>query len=330
MTNPTGDSPVGRGSEGVGRPVPFRLPMAVRFRGVDVREGVLLQGPAGWGEFSPFWDYDTWRAVPWLYAAREAAYNGWPHAVRDSVPVNATVPAVGPERAQQLVHAAGCTTVKVKVAEPGQGLADDVERVAAVRDALGPGGKVRVDANGAWSAEEAVQRIRALDIAAAGLEYVEQPCATIDELAAVRRRVHVPIAADESVRLSDDPLRVVRAEAADIVVLKVAPMGGVASCLIVAEQVGVPVVVSSALESSVGLAAGVALAAALPDLPYACGLGTARLLAADLAAEPLVAVDGRLPVRRVEPDPALLAAAAGDEELALRWAERLARVEADA
>ncbi|NHC14924.1 o-succinylbenzoate synthase [Motilibacter deserti] len=308
----------------------FRLPMAVRFRGVDVREGVLIEGPAGWGEFSPFWDYDTWRAVPWLYAAREAAFSGWPPPVRDSVPVNATVPAVGPERAQQLVGAAGCTTVKVKVAEPGQGLDADVERVAAVRDALGPAGKVRVDANGAWNAEEAVQRIRALDIAAGGLEYVEQPCPTIDELASVRRRVHVPIAADESVRMSDDPLRVVRAEAADIVVLKVAPMGGVASCLIVAEQVGVPVVVSSALETSVGLAAGVALAAALPELPYACGLGTARLLAGDLASEPLLAVDGQIAVRRVSPDRDLLTASSLDEEGRLRWAERLARVEADA
>lgn len=311
-------------------PVPFRVPMGTRFRGIDSREGWLFRGPAGWGEFSPFWDYDTVRAVPWLYAAHEAAYEGWPAPVRDRVPVNATVPAVGPERAAEMVRAAGCSTVKVKVAEPGQSLADDVARVAAVRDALGPAGRVRIDANGAWDLDEAIHRIRALDIAARGLEYVEQPCAAIEELAAVRRRVSVPIAADESVRLSDDPMRVVRAEAADILVLKVAPMGGVSSCLILAEQVGLPIVVSSALETSVGLAAGLALAAALPDLPYACGLGTARLLAADVVAEPLLSVDGFLSVRPVVPDAASLAARAPDEEMKLRLQERLHRVEAEA
>ncbi|WP_121194814.1 o-succinylbenzoate synthase [Motilibacter peucedani] len=304
--------------------------MSTRFRGVDSREGWLLEGPAGWGEFSPFWDYDTFRAVPWLHAAREAAFEGWPTPVRDSVPVNATVPAVGPERAAELVRAAGCTTVKVKVAERGQSLADDVARVAAVRDALGKQGRIRIDANGAWDVDVALRSVRALDIAAGGLEYVEQPCASIEELAAVRRRLDVPVAADESVRLSDDPLRVVRADAADILVLKVAPLGGVSSCLILAEQVGLPVVVSSALETSIGLAAGLALAAALPELPYACGLGTARLLAADVVADPLIPVDGAIAVRRVVPDPAALTAAAPDDGTRRRLDDRLRAVEAEA
>jgi O-succinylbenzoate synthase len=303
--------------------------MRTRFRGIEVRDGVLVHGPAGWGEFSPFWDYDAYRAASWLLAAREAAEQGWPAPVRDRVPVNAVVPAVPAERAGEMVRAAGCTTVKVKVGERGQGLGDDVARVAAVRDALGPGGRIRVDVNGGWPVDEAVHRIRALDVAAHGLEYVEQPCRDLEDLAALRRRVDVPIAADESIRLSDDPVRVVRAEAADIAILKVAPLGGVATCLILAEQLGLPVVVSSALETSVGLAAGVALAAALPELPYACGLGSGLLLAQDVVADRLVPVDGELDVRRAVPDLALLASAVPDDEMAGRLRARLSEVEAE-
>ncbi len=158
------------------------------------------------------------------------------------------------------MRSSGCSTAKVKVAEKGQTLADDVERVEAVRDAIGPQGKVRVDANGGWSVDEAISAIAALNIAAHGLEYVEQPCASVEDLAAVRRKVGVPIAADESIRRADDPFRVVELEAADIAVLKVAPLGGVHACLRIAEQIGLPVVVSSAVETSIGLAAGLALA----------------------------------------------------------------------
>ena len=310
-------------------PVPFSVRLSTRFRGVMSREGWLLQGEAGWGEFSPFWDYDAYRAASWLLAAREAAEQGWPAPVRDRVPVNAVVPAVTPERAAEMVRVAGCTTVKVKVGERGQGLADDVARVAAVRDVLGPSGRIRVDVNGGWPVDEAVHRIRALDVAARGLEYVEQPCRDVEDLAAVRRRVDVPLAADESIRLSDDPVRVVRAEAADIAILKVAPLGGVASCLILAEQLGLPVVVSSALETSVGLAAGVALAAALPELPYACGLGSGLLLAQDVVTDRLVPVNGALDVRRAAPAPELLAAAAPDEEMMNRLQGRLLEVQAE-
>ena len=304
----------------------YAIPLRTRFRGVDVREGMLLRGPAGWGEISPFWDYDPRTCAPWLRAAREAADEGWPAAVRDRVPVNVTVPAVGPERATAIVGASsGCRTAKVKVAEPGQGEADDLARVEAVRAALGLGGAVRVDANAAWDVDTAVRRIRALDRAAGGLEYVEQPCATLEELAAVRRAVDVPVAADESIRRAEDPMRVVLAEAADIAVLKVQPLGGVRACLAIAQRCGLPVVVSSALETSVGIAAGVALAAALPELPYACGLATVQLLERDVVAGPLLPVDGALPVRRPEPDPALVAAT---EQVRARWAQRLATVAA--
>jgi o-succinylbenzoate synthase len=296
--------------------------MRVRFRGVDVRDGMLLHGPAGWGEFSPFWDYDATTSAPWLRAALEAAYDGWPEPVRDRVPVNCTVPAVGPERAAEIVRAShGCSTAKVKVAEPGQTLDDDVERLDAVRDALGSDGRVRVDANGAWDVDEAVAAIRRLDRFA--LEYVEQPCASVEELAQVRRRVDVPIAADESIRRAEDPLRVAALDAADVAVLKVQPLGGVRACLDIAERIAMPVVVSSALETSVGIAAGVALAAALPALPYACGLATVQLLECDVVDDPLLPVDGALEVRRPVP---VAERCVADEATRERWADRLGDV----
>ncbi len=247
-------------------PAVYAIPLTTRFRGITVREGLLLEGPAGWGEFCPFPEYDDVEARPWLAAAREAAELGWPEPVRDRVPVNCIVPAVGPDHAQRIVRASGCRTAKVKVADEPGSLPADLERVAAVRDALGPGGAVRVDANARWSVDEAVAAIRALDRAAGGLQYVEQPCAELAELAAVRRRVSVPIAADESIRRAEDPLAVAVAGAADVAVLKCAPLGGVRRALAVAQACGLPCVVSSALQTSVGLAAEVALAGALPEL----------------------------------------------------------------
>jgi o-succinylbenzoate synthase len=310
-------------------PPVYAIPLRTRFRGITLREGVLVHGDAGWGEFSPFLDYDDREALAWWRAAREAADLGFPPALRDRIPVNVTIPAVGPEEAAALVLASGgCTTAKVKVAEAGQSLADDLARVEAVRAALGPDGHLRIDANGAWPVETAVDAIRALDRAAGGLEYVEQPCATVEGLADVRRRVDVPIAADESIRRAEDPLRVVALRAADIAVLKVQPLGGVRACLRIAEQIGLPVVVSSALETSVGIAMGLALAAALPELPYACGLATVTLLTSDVAAEPLLPVDGALPVRAVEPDPARLAAARADAATQARWSGRITSVTA--
>ena len=301
----------------------FRVPMRLRFRGVEHRSGLLLHGPAGWGEFSPFPDYGPVYASRWLAAARAAATEPFPPAVRDRVPVNTTVPAVAARDAQQLVMRSDCTTAKVKVAEVGQDLADDVERVAAVRDALGPDGRIRVDANAAWDVETAVLAITRLDRAAGGLEYVEQPCRTLEELREVRRRVSVPLAADESVRTAEDPLKVAGLDAADIVVVKVQPLGGVRRAMEVIEAAGLPAVVSSALETSVGLAAGIALAAALPELPYACGLGTGTLLTADVTDDPLVPRHGDVQVRRVDPDPALLDQCAPDPDETLELLERL-------
>ncbi len=279
----------------------FAIPMHTRFRGITVREGALLRGPAGWAEFSPFAGYGPAESARWLACAIEAATAGWPPPSRTQIPVNTTIPAVGPDRAYAMAAASGCGTAKVKVAEPGQDARQDLARVAAVRDALGPGGKIRVDANGGWDVDQAEGMLRAL--ARYGLEYAEQPCATLDELARLRRRAGVLIAADESIRRAADPLRVRAAEAADIVVVKVQPLGGVRAALRVAEACGLPAVVSSAVETSAGLAAGVALAAALPELPYACGLGTLSLLTGDVTAAPLAPAAGLLPVRRPEVDP---------------------------
>ncbi len=306
----------------------FSVPMRVRFRGITTREGMLVRGPAGWGELSPFLEYDARTAVPWLRAAREAAHEGWPAPLRNVVPVNVTVPAVGPEQAHEIVSRGGCRTAKVKVAEPGQTLADEQARLEAVRDALGPHGRIRVDANGAWDVDEAVVRIAALDRAAGGLEYVEQPVADVEDLARVRRRVDVPVAADESIRRAEDPYRVRDLEAADVAVLKVQPLGGVRACLRIAEDIGLPVVVSSALETSVGIAAGVALAAALPELPYACGLATVQLLTDDVADAPLLPVDGALPVGPVTVDPAALERLAAAPDRDAHWRARLAEVSA--
>jgi O-succinylbenzoate synthase len=283
----------------------FAIPMRTRFRGITVRAGALIEGPAGWGEFAPFAEYGPRESARWLASAIESATVPWPDPVRDQIPVNVTVPAVGPERARRIVAASGCLTAKVKVAESGQAAHEDVERVAAVRDALGAAGRIRVDANGGWDVPTAARMLR--QMSRYSLEYAEQPCATLAELAALRRLVDIPVAADESIRKARDPLRVRAAGAADIVMVKVAPLGGVRPALRIARECGLPVVVSSAVDSSVGLAAGVALAAALPELPYACGLATMSLLEGDVTAAPLAESGGVVPVARPPVDLAELA-----------------------
>ncbi len=309
-----------------------RLPMRVRFRGLMEREALLLRGPAGWGEFSPFVEYDDAESARWLAAAVEAATVGLPDAVRSRIAVNATVPAVpAADVAAVLARFAGCTTAKIKVAERGQSLADDVARVAEVRAVLGGAGRIRVDANGAWDVDEARRALTALS--PYGLEYAEQPCATLHDLgrlrvALARDGVDVLVAADESIRKADDPLKVAAAGSADVVVLKVAPLGGVRTALRVAEQCRLPVVVSSALDTSVGIAAGVALAAALPELPFACGLGTAALFTRDVVDPSLRPTDGVIEVARAlgtTPDPSRLAALAAPADRQRWWRERLDR-----
>ena len=295
------------------------LPMHVEFRGITVREVALIDGPAGWGEFGAFLEYEPPEAAAWLAAAIEAAYTAPPRRRRDRIPINATVPAVTVAQVPDvLARFPGARTAKVKVAEPGQTLADDVARVNAVREQVPT---VRVDANGGWSVAEAVDAARALT-ADGPLEYLEQPCATVPELAELRRTVDVPIAADESIRKADDPLHVVRSGAADVAVLKVAPLGGVAALLEIARQIDIPIVVSSALDSAVGISRGLLAAGALPDLRHACGLGTGGLFVEDVV-EPLTPVDGYLPVSAATPDPARLAALAAPAERRQWWIDRI-------
>lgn len=301
------------------------LPMVTRFRGITVREAALLEGPEGWTEFAPFPEYGDEEAVRWLAAAIGFGWRPVPTPRRTAIPVNATVPALpAREVAGVLARFPGCRTAKVKVAEPGSTLADDLARVRAVREVLGPEGRVRVDANAAWNVDEAEHALRTL--APCDLEYVEQPCATVEELADLRRRtkdLRVPIAADESIRRSADPYRA--GAAVDVVIVKAAPLGGIEAALGLARMLSRPAVVSSALDTSVGLAMGAHLAAALPELPYDCGLGTAALLAADVVEEPLVPVDGAIPVRRMTPSPALLDRWAADADRTAWWTDRVRR-----
>jgi O-succinylbenzoate synthase len=306
-----------------------QIPMRVKFRGVTTREAVLVRGPAGWGEFAPFPEYDDLESARWLAAAMEAGWAGWPDPVRDAIAVNATVPAVPADQvAGILARYDGCGTAKVKVAEVGQRLEDDVDRVAAVRDVMGPAVRLRIDANGGWTVTEAVDALRRLS--AYGLEYAEQPCATVEELAELRvalahNGIDVLVAADESIRRASDPMRVVRLEAADVIVVKVAPLGGVRSALAIAGECGLPTVVSSALDTSVGIRAGLALAAALPELPFACGLSTVALMAGDVTDNSLVPAAGSIALRNLTIEQQLLdrwQAPAGREQW---WRERVTR-----
>lgn len=288
------------------RAVPFAIGLNRPFRGLTQRIGLLIPGPSGWGEFAPFTDYSDDAAGRWLNAALEAAYGSWPAPRRAAISVNAIIPAVTPPEAMQLAQYAidvlGCTTIKCKVGD-----ADDAARLAAVRSVLPSGGRIRLDVNAGWTVEETVnfwQRHGGADI-----DYLEQPVRTLDDLKALRPRIDARIALDESIRWDPTAAGVDLAAIADVAIIKVAPLGGVHAAIAVAERIGLPVVVSGALESSVGLSAAVACAAAMPELAGPCGFGTGALLADDLTATTLIPRDGVVPVGRIEPNMAQLAAA---------------------
>ncbi|OKL46934.1 O-succinylbenzoate synthase [Boudabousia liubingyangii] len=307
---------------GIIRVLAWQTPMRIKFRRITVREGLCLKGPDGWGECSPFWDYGPEESSTWLRSALElAGVTGWgtvgktngskngspfktgvPAARIDAVPLNVTIPVVTPDRAQELIKARpGATCAKVKVADPASTLGQDCERLAAVREALGPGANIRVDANAAWDLETALKTLPELDRAAAGLDYAEQPCAQVADLAVLRRKLDIRIAADESVRRATDPLAVARAEAADVLVLKYQPLGGIRRAAEIIEQAGLPVVISSALDSALGIWAGMRLAASLEQLDGPCGLGTSTLFAGEPAAAPIVVQNCALPVDQARP-----------------------------
>lgn len=278
------------------RAVPFNVPLRVPVMDVTERRGWLVHGPAGWGEWSPLPSWTDAQRDAAARAAAEAAREGPPPPVRDTIEVNLMVPRVSPEVAHRLVTGSGCRVVKVKVGDP-----EAPARLEAVRDAVGPRGVVRLDANGSWpDADTALAALRSL--AGYGIELCEDPVADMETLAALRRRSPVPVAAESCVRSVTDAARLARLEAADAFVVKPQRIGGARAALAAAEAAGVPTIASSALETSVGLAAVAAVAAALPSCPFAHGIGTALLLGADVTTQPLVPVDGRIAVRPVVPD----------------------------
>ena len=305
------------------------LPLRTKFRGLLEREIMVFEGPHGYTEWSPFIEYDDAEALAWLDAAIEFGWSELPPLQRTSIGVNATLPAVAPDKVESILARFGhFKTVKIKVAEVGQTIDDDLVRVAEVCERY-PHAKIRLDANGGYSLEMARAMATAMAEDEVPIEYFEQPVATVEEMARLRMlisSIDIKIAADENIRKAADPLAVARAGAADILVLKAAPLGGIARALDIAMQSQLPAVVSSALDSSIGLSMGAHLAGALPQLNFDCGLGTASLLAGDVTANPLVATDGRLEIRRVEVDRSRLDIFKADDHRADWWFDRLDRV----
>ena len=306
------------------------LPLRTRFRGVTEREALLFEGPNGWAEWAPFVEYEDEEAAIWLSAAADFAFGELPPLLRTRIGINATLPAVAPDAIEKALAPFGeFRTVKIKVAEKGQRLQDDIDRIARV-STLWPDAKIRLDANGGFEVEQAMALIGFMVENGIKLDYFEQPCASIAELADLRvtlfsQSLPVLIAADESVRKSSDPLAVAQAGAADILVLKAPPLGGIGKAVQIANEAGLPVVVSSALDTSVGISMGLHLAAALPNLDFDCGLGTAAMFIGDVTREPLIAKDGYLDVRRVEVDADKLQVFAAEDHRYDWWIERLER-----
>ncbi len=276
------------------------LPTKTNFRGVSVREIALFQGTYGWGEFSPFLEYSDEEAAPWLACAIEAATSPRPRIFRNSVKVNGTIPALNDSADIERIVAAfpGVETFKVKV---GDNLAEDLVRLAKVRS-LSPKAKIRIDVNGNWSVADAMTNLQAIYEITGPLEYVEQPCATVDELRELKEKIKIDIkiAGDEVLRKANDPFAVNLTDAIDVLMLKVQPLGGIARAQKLAAHHKLPVVVSSALESAVGIQYGLYLAASFPDMKFDCGLGTGSLLAADVAELPIV--NGEIAINDFEPE----------------------------
>lgn len=308
----------------------FVIPLTDQADGATACEGMLIEGPQGWGEFSPPPGCDPERAGRWLTAAIEVGTVGWPDPMRGRVPVAVSVPAVEADRARQIVADSGCRTASVRL---GGALGADLARLEAVRDALGPAGAIRCDAGGKWDVDTAVSAIAAVDRAAGGVEFVEQPCAALEDVAAVRRRVDVPIAVGRAISEAVAPLSLPLADSADIAILTVGALGGVRRAMRVAEACGLPCVVAADLSSSIGLAGGLALAGVLPDPGFAAALGGARLLTGDVVSDgrSLIPVDGHLPVAPMPPAPdpeRLRRFAPADPATEARWRMLLAAAQA--
>ena len=301
------------------------IPMRTKFRGLTTREVLLFEGPNGWAEWSPFTEYEDEEACIWLKAAIEWAFGDIPKTDVKTIKVNATLPAVKDVQIA-LEPFSKFEVVKIKVAEPGQTLQDDLDRIHQVREHY-PDARIRLDANGNWDIETALKIAKTIHQENVPLEYLEQPVRTIAEMAELKLKLqefNIKIAADESVRKVSDPLAVAQANAADILVLKVAPLGGINNALAIAKEAGLPVVVSSALETSVGISMGAHLAALLCS-EYASGLGTAALLAEDVTDEPLIPVDGEIGIRRIQVSAHLIESQTCSAATTAVWLERFIR-----
>ena len=304
------------------------VPMRVKFRGVHHRESVLFEGSHGWTEWSPFLEYEDEEAAIWLRAALEFGFAETPRLSMSAININATLAAVSAEQVEEQLSAFGqFRTVKIKVAEPGQTIADDLARVRRVHE-LHPEVAIRLDANGGFDVETAIELAKELALESIDLQYFEQPVKTIGELAEVRlklARIGIKVAADESVRKVSDPLAVANANAADVLVIKAQPLGGIRSALDITREARLPVTVSSALETSVGISMGLHLAAALDVESFDAGLGTVALLADDVCDEPFIAENGLLYVKRAVASETKLAQLAADSERNDWWRARLER-----
>ena len=265
------------------------LPMRTTFRSLDIRETALFKGESSWGEFAPFVEYSDQESLPWLESAIEAADKPLSPALRESIPINATVPASNDESEieQILSWYPGVDTAKIKV---GTGIKEDLARIQAVRKHL-PKAKIRIDVNGSWSVKDALFNISAIyEVTGDLLEYVEQPVSSLSELKQLKEgmSVDLKIAGDEVLRKAQDPFAIKLDGAIDVLMLKVSPLGGIKRALELASHHQLPVVVSSALESAVGISYGLALAARVPNLDYACGLGTSALFKQDVSDIPIL------------------------------------------
>lgn len=303
------------------------LPLNTKFRGVTTREAAIIEGPEAWTEFSPFLEYEPEEASNWLAAALEYGFDPLLERFRSgSVAVNATVPAVQPEEVPGvLARFDGCRTIKVKVAERGQTLTDDLARLEAVV-ATAPEAALRIDANAGWQLDEAEHALREIAKLGIRLEYAEQPVPTVPELAELRQRIRdlgTPIAADESVRKATDPLAVARAGAADHVIVKAQPLGGIRNAIKVVQDAGLTATVSSALDTSVGVVMGAQLAARLPAPRFAAGLGTVSLFAADVLIDPRKPKNGQVTLEPALPRESLLREHRASAEREAWWHERI-------
>jgi O-succinylbenzoate synthase len=275
------------------------LPTRTNFRGVTTREVALIQGPQGWGEFSPFLEYDDDECRPWLASAIEAATIARPARYRDAVAVNGTIPELNDKKElEELMQSySGVETLKVKV---GKNLSEDIARIARVKS-IAPKAAIRIDVNGLWTVDEALTHLYAYYENIGTFQYVEQPCATIEELRELKSKIRIPlrIAADEVIRKAADPFKVDLTDAADVLMLKVQPLGGIKRSLEIAAHHGLPVVVSSALESAIGIEYGLELAASIKELTFDCGLATGSLLSSDVAKHKVI--DGKIPLGQISP-----------------------------